>query len=345
MTLTSMGNAAGAGVSTLKDDARLKIPTLKDVYLARQVVDRYLSPTPLLHSHALSEKLGCDLHLKCENMQPIAAFKVRGGVNLMNSLSEEERRRGVVTASTGNHGQSIAYAARLFDVRAVVYMPVMANPMKVAAMRRLGAEVVFDGADFDECRIAAGDRALRDDMHFVHSANDHHIIAGVATQTLEILESLPDLDVLIVPAGGGSGLSGACIAGKAISPGLRVLGVQAAGAPVLYESWKQRTVLSFASVDTFAEGLATRVAFSMPSQIIWSLVDDICLVSDREIRQAMRALLEAAHLAVEGAGAASLAAARQLREQFQGKKVACVVSGGNVTMDGLRQAMDEEQSW
>ncbi len=345
MALTAMESAANAGSPMPQDDPRLAIPTLKDVYLARQVVDRYLSPTPLVHSLALSEKLGFELHLKCENLQPVGAFKVRGGVYLLSSLSAAERKLGVVTASTGNHGQSIAYTARLFGVRAVIYMPSVANPMKVAAMRRLGAEIVFEGADFDECRGAAEQRARRDGMYFVHSANEHHLIAGVATETLEILERQPDLDYLIVPVGGGSGLSGACIAGKAISSNLKVIGVQAAGAPVVYESWKQRKVLSFDRVDTFAEGLATRVAFSMPSQIIWDLVDDICLVTDREMRQAMRALLESAHMAVEGAGAASLAAGWQLREQLQGKKVACVVSGGNVTLDGLREAMDEERSW
>jgi threonine dehydratase len=345
MALTEMENAADAGVSVPPDDPRLAIPTLKDVYLARQVVDRYLTPTPLLHSLALSEKLGFELHLKLENLQPIGAFKVRGGIYLLSSLSDAERNRGVVTASTGNHGQSIAYAAKLFGVRSVIYMPAVANPMKVAAMRRLGAEVVFEGADFDECRGAAEQRANRDGMYFVHSADDHHLIAGVATQTLEMLERQPDLDCVIVPVGGGSGLSGACIAGKAISSDLRVIGVQAAGAPVVYESWKQRKVLSFDSIDTFAEGLATRVAFAMPSRIIWDAVDDICLVSDVELRQAMAALLEYAHVAAEGAGAASLAAAWRLREQLQGKKVACVVSGGNVTLDGLRQAMDEERSW
>jgi len=345
MAPTAMEKTANAGFTMPQDDPRLAIPTLKDVYLARQVVDRYLAPTPLIHSLALSAKMGFELHLKCENLQPIGAFKVRGGIYLLSSLSAEERERGVVTASTGNHGQSIAYAARLFGVRAVIYVPVVSNPMKVAAMERLGAEIVFDGADFDECRIAAGERARQDGMYFVHSANEHHLIAGVATQTLEILERRPDLDVLIVPAGGGSGLSGACLAGKAISPELKIIGVQAAGAPAIYESWKQREVLSLERADTFAEGLATRVAFEMPSRIIWELVDDICLVSDREMRQAMGALLEFAHIAVEGAGAASLAAAWSLREQLQGKKVACVVSGGNVTLDGLRQAMDEERSW
>jgi threonine dehydratase len=345
MALTATENEPKASLPLPQDDSRLAIPTLKDVYLARQVVDRFLSPTPLLQPAALGEKLGCSLFLKCENLQPTGAFKVRGGINLLSALTEKARKLGVVTASTGNHGQSIAFAARLFGARAIVYVPEGANPMKVAGMKRLGAEIVFEGADFDACRIAAGERAERDGMYFVHSANEPRLIAGVATATLEILEAQPDLDYLIVPAGGGSGLSAACIVGKTIAPDLKIIGVQAAGAPVIYESWKRREILEFDRADTFAEGLATRVAFSFPARIIWPLVDDICLVSDREMKRAMLALLESAHIVAEGAGAASLAAAWSLREELKGKKVACMVSGGNVTLDGLKQTMDEERSW
>lgn len=331
--------------SRAHDDDRLVIPTLQDVFLARRVIDRVLTPTPLLESSALNEKFGCRLFLKCENLQPTGAFKVRGGVNLLSSLTDEERKLGVVTASTGNHGQSIAFAARLFGVRALIYMPEHANPMKVAGMRRLGAEVVFEGPDFDACRLAAEQRAKRDGMYFVHTANEPRLIAGVATATLETLEAQPDLDYLIVPAGGGSGLSAACIVGKTIAPELKIIGVQAEGAPVIYESWKRREVLAFDRVDTFAEGLATRVAFDFPARIIWPAVDDIKLVSDREMKRAMVTLLESAHIAAEGAGAASLAAAWGMKSELEGKRVACMVSGGNVTLDGLKQAMDEERSW
>lgn len=345
MTLTAAENEPKTPLSAPQDEDRLAIPTLKDVFLARQVVDRHLPRTPLLQSQALNEKLGFTLFLKCENLQPTGAFKVRGGINLLNSLSESERKLGVVTASTGNHGQSIAYAARLFGARAIIYVPVGANPLKVAGMKRLGAEVVFEGVDFDECRIAAGERAARDGMYFVHSANEPRLIAGVATAALEIMETQPDLDCLIVPVGGGSGLSGACIVGKAISPDLTIVGVQAEGAPVFYESWKRRETLAFERADTFAEGLATRVAFSFPARIVWPLVDDVCLVSDQEIKRAMLAMLESAHLATEGAGAASVAAAWRRRDELKGKRAACMVSGGNVTLDGLKQAMDEERPW
>jgi threonine dehydratase len=327
------------------DDPRFRIPTLHDVCLARRVVDRYLKPTPLLRPAALAERLGCDLYLKCENLQPIGAFKIRGGLNLLSQLSDEERARGVLTTSSGNHGQSIAFAAREFGVRAIVYMPEPANPLKVASMRRLGAEIVFYGADVDACRLQSERHAEREGMYYVHPMNDARLIAGVATYTLEILDEVPDLDVLIVPVGGGSGLSGACLAGKAINPNLTVIGVQSSHAPVIHDSWRRRELLEYDRVDTFAEGIATRVAYELPAHILWDRVDDIRLVTDAELRRAILTILETTRQLAEGAGAAAVAAAYQLRHDLAGKKVAAVLSGGNLTLDSLKQAMDEEQPW
>jgi len=182
-------------------------------------------------------------------------------------------------------------------------------------------------------------------MYYVHSANESRLIAGVATYTLEILEAVPDLDVLIVPVGGGSGLSGACLAGKAINPNLTVIGVQTAHAPVIHDSWKRRELLSYDNAPTFAEGVATRVAFELPSHIIWQHVADIRLVTDADLRRAILTILESTRLLAEGAGAAAVAAAYQLRHELSGKKVCAVLSGGNLTLDSLKQAMDEEQPW
>lgn len=321
------------------------IPTLADVYRARSVVDRYLARTPLLAPPALAEQLGFTVFVKCENLQPIGAFKVRGGLYLLSTLSPEERARGVVTASTGNHGQSIAYAAREFGARALIYVPEGANPNKVAAMRRLGAEVIFAGTDFDSSFAAAEQYAVAEGAYFVHPANTPELIAGVGTSTLEILEAVPDLDALFVPIGGGSGLCGACIVGKAINPDLEVIGVQAAGAPAAHTSWQRRELLALDRADTFAEGVATRVAFELPAEIFWDRVDDMALVSDREMRQAIVALLETTGQLAEGAGAAALAAAYAQRERLAGKKVAVVLSGGNLTLTGLRQALAEEPLW
>lgn len=325
--------------------APLPIPTLLDVYRARRVVDRFLPRTPLLAPPALAARLGCEVHVKCENLQPIGAFKVRGGLNLLSLLTPEERTLGVVTASTGNHGQSIAYAARTFATRATIFVPEGSNPLKVAAIHGLGAEVVVAGHDFDASFAAAAEAAADRGALFVHPANEPRLIAGVATSTLEILEAVPDLDVLIVPVGGGSGLSGAVVVGKALNPRLTVIGVQATGASAVHDSWRRREMIAHERVETFAEGLATRVAHDLPARIIWDGVDDIRLVSDAEMRRALLTLLETTRLLAEGAGAAALAAAYAMREELVGRKVAVILSGGNLTLDALAEALATERPW
>ncbi|MCX7623730.1 MAG: threonine/serine dehydratase [Thermomicrobium sp.] len=327
----------GVSVRGVGDGHRLEPPTFQEILRARAVVQRYLAPTPLVPAPPLSERLGCEVYLKCEQLQPIGAFKVRGGIYLMSKLSPEERARGVVTASTGNHGQSIAYAARLFGVRAIVYAPEGANPLKVAAMRRLGAEVVLTGRDFDEARLACEARAAAEGLRYVHSANEPDLIAGVGTYALEIVESLPDVEAVIVPIGAGSGVCGTGIVMKTVNPVIQVIGVQAAGMPVVYESWRRGQLLELVHGHTFAEGIATRVAFELPLRIIRECVDEIVLVSDEELACAMVELLES-RVVAEGAGAAALAAAYRLRDRLAGKKVVLVVSGGNVTLDTLRWA-------
>ena len=219
--------------------ARLEqqIPTLADVREARRRIAPYLQPTPICPYGALTELVGTEIFVKHENHLPTGAFKVRGGVNLVSQLSEDERRRGVVTASTGNHGQSIAFAAGRFGVRAIVCVPEGANPVKLAAMERLGAELVVHGRDFDDAREHCEALAREHGHRYIHSGNEPHLIAGVGTATLELLESQPDVDVVIVPVGGGSGAAGACIAGKSIRPGLEVIGVQSSAAPAAYRSW------------------------------------------------------------------------------------------------------------
>jgi len=321
------------------------MPTVSDILAARLVVNRYLPPTPILQAPALNQVTGLDLTLKCENMQPVGAFKVRGGIYFMSQLDPEQRARGVVTASTGNHAQSIAWAAREFGVRAVIYMPEVNNPDKVAATRRLGAEVVESGADFDACRAAAEDRARRDGMRYIHPANEPWLLAGVGTYALELIEAAPNLDTVIVPVGGGSGVCGTAIVFKAMRPQTRVIAVQTRNMPAVYDSFHQKRLVSLEGGSTFAEGLATRVAFETPFRIMQALVDDVVLVSEEEMRQAMVLLLDKAHLVSEGAGASSLAAARMLAADLRGQKVGLIVSGGNVTLDTLQRAICDEQPW
>jgi len=321
------------------------VPTLADVFRARAVIRRYLKPTPLLRVPLLSERLECEVLVKAESLNPTGAFKVRGGLFYMSQLSPEALLRGVVGASTGNHGQSIAYAAREFGSTATIFVPTVANPMKVAAMQSLGATVVHRGVDFDECLLAAQAFADESGKVFIHSANEPNLIAGVATHTLEILDEAPEVDAIFVATGGGSGLCGACVAGKGIKPDLQVFGVQAEGAPVIRDSLRDRRLYRYDAMSTFAEGIATREAFSLPARILWEMVDDIEVVSDSELRRSMLTLLETTRLLVEGAGAAGLAGAYKRRASLQGKTIAVIVSGGNVTMDGLSEAMKEERAW
>jgi threonine dehydratase len=308
----------------------LPIPTLTDVLDARRRIAPYLRPTPLYAYPGLSELVGTDVWVKHENHQPVGAFKVRGGVNLISQLTAEERGRGVMAASTGNHGQSVAYAARLFGTPAVVCVPEGANPVKVAAMRGLGAEIVEHGRDFDEAREHSVALAAERGVRYIHSGDEPLLIAGVGTSTLEIIEEQPGIDVIIVPIGGGSGAAGACVAAKGVRDDIEIIGVQAAAAPAAYHSWKARE-LREDSMGTFAEGLATRTAFALPQRILWEQLDDFVLVSDDEIRTAMLRLIETTRNLVEAAGAASLAAALSLRERLAGKRVAIVCSGGNIS--------------
>jgi threonine dehydratase len=220
------------------------MPTFADVLAARHRISAHLRPTPLYQYAALNERLEAEVFVKHENHQPVGAFKVRGGINLVSRLSAEERDRGLITASTGNHGQSIAYAARLFGVRTTICVPEAANPVKVASMRGLGAELVFHGRDFDEARVHCERVATERGYRYVHSGNEPLLIAGVATETLEILEERPETDVVIVPIGGGSGAAGVCIVTKATKPTVKVIGVQSEAAPAAYRSWRERRLVT-----------------------------------------------------------------------------------------------------
>jgi len=313
------------------------LPTIHDVLVARRVIAGHLPRTPLVHAPALDRLLDARVYVKCENLLPTGAFKVRGGINLMQALSPEERRRGVITASTGNHGQSIAYAARMFGVRATIGAPRGNNPLKVAAMRALGAEVVLEGRDFDEAREWVERTARAEGLRYVHSANEPLLISGVATGSLEVLEDLPDADVIVVPIGAGSGACGHCIVAKALSPRVRVIGVQAEGANPVERSLREGRMVSLDRMETFAEGIATRVPHALPFAILRRHLDEAVLVSDEELRRAILLLAEAVRQTAEGAGAASTAAALRIRERLRGKTVVLVLSGGNITLDTLRE--------
>src|SRR6185369_6116654 len=311
----------------------MKAPVYADVVAAREFISPYLPKTPLVRSQKLSEALGSDYYLKLENLQPIGAFKVRGGVNI---VGHDSPGGTLVTASTGNHGQSIAYAGRLFNKRVIIYAPAEnTNPAKVQAMRDLGAEVRLHGRDFDEARLETERAAATEGFRYVHSANEPLLIAGVGTIGLEIFEDLPDVEVIIAPAGGGSCASGNCIVAHELNPKVRVIAVQSDGAPAMWHAWRNRNLDPYPTMKTEHEGLATRVPFEMTNRILWELLSDFVLVSDEQINDAIRVLARDAKQVVEGAGAASLAAAFELRDQLRGKKVVGVVSGGNLSPERL----------
>jgi threonine dehydratase len=316
----------------------MTIPTFADVLLARRQIRPYLPRTPLHNYPALDALLGTRVYVKHENYQPVGAFKVRGGVNLVSQMSAEERNRGVIAASTGNHGQSVAYAARLFSVSARIVVPENANPGKVAAMQGMGAEVIFHGSVYDEAKAYCEALAREHGYRYIHSGDEPLLIAGVATAYLEMLEDEPELDVIIVPIGGGSGAAGAGIAVRAIKPSIRIIGVQSNASPAAYESWRQHRLVE-APNRTLAEGLATGVAFALPQAIMAQTLDDFIQVSDQEILQAIVWMVERAHTLAEGAGAAALAAAYRLRADLANLRVGIMCSGGNVSLEQLRMAL------
>jgi len=321
----------------------MQAPTLRDVYRAKNTIAPHIPRTPLHFSSGLSEMLDAEVYLKHEEYLPLGAFKGRGGINLLANLSDEEKERGLITASSGNHGQSMASACKLFGVKAIIGLPEDANPNKVAAMRALGAELVFHGADFDAARLHCETLAKEEGYRFVHPVNDPLLIAGVGTQALETLEDLPDVQVLMLPLGGGSGVSGACIVAKGIDPSIEVLAVQSEQAPAGYLSWKQGQIVE-AEMNTFAEGVATRSGYELAQSVIRELLDDFLLVSDKEIHRAIGTLVDKAHTLAEGAGATALAGAIKYPEKVKGKKVAITVSGGNITAEQLSQSLEVYRS-
>jgi threonine dehydratase len=310
-------------------DTTLDLIDLEDIHAARGIVYRTLKPTPLLQHALLKAETGLDLYVKHENHNPTNSFKVRGGLNLVGTLAPDERR-GVITASTGNHGQSIALACQRESVPCIVAVPVGNNPDKNASMRAMGADVVEVGRDFDAAREYVESVQRERGLRYIHSANEPKLIAGVATYALEIFEDLPDADVILVPIGGGSGACGCSLVRSLTSRRARVIGVQAAGADAFTRSWRSGTRVADDRVATFAEGMATRVTFDLTFGILRERLDDIVTLTEDELSDGVRLALRATHNLAEGAGAASLAAAVKLREQLQGKKVVCIMSGGNI---------------
>jgi len=317
----------------------LAAPTLQDVLDARARVYAVMQPSPMLRHPLLEEWLGCETWVKHENHNPTGAFKIRGGLNLLAQLSPDERRRGVVSASTGNHGQSIAFASRMHGVKCRIFVPVDNNPDKNAAMRAYGAEVIEFGRDYDEARVEVEAFVAREGWRYIHSANEPHLIAGVGTYALEMLEPLRDLDYLFVPIGGGSGAAGCCVVRSGLGAKTKIVGVQACGADAFTRSWRGPERVTAERVNTFAEGMATRVTFDLTFGILKQELDDIVTLDEPELEEGVLAALRYTHNLAEGSGAAPLAAVKKYGSKAAGKKVGCVMSGGNVDIRTLARLL------
>lgn len=313
--------------------------TLAEVYDAQRIIAEHLQPTPLNSYPLLSNELGFDAWVKLENTQPIGAFKVRGGLYLFSQMSQDELQRGVVSATRGNHGQSLAYAAKLYGASSTIFVPHGNNPDKNKAMRALGAEVIVEGEDFDAAVSAARTHAFQSGARLVHPA-DPNLVTGVATMALEMLDQHERaFDALVVPVGVGSCITGLGLVMKQLSPMTKIIGVQAENASAMYQSWVKDSLCSTDSANTLADGLAVRCGVGTTLKAMVECVDEMLLVNEAEIREAVRLYAETTHQLAEGAAAAGLAGAMKLKGKLQGKRVGLVLTGGNIDRATLKEVL------
>jgi threonine dehydratase len=313
----------------------------EDVLAARERLRPYLGPTPLRRHTLLERAAGgrFTLFAKHENFQPTGSFKVRNGLAVATALGAAQRARGVVGASTGNHGQGVAYAGSLLGVAVTICVPEGNNPSKVEAMRAYGARVVEEGRDYDES-VQVMERIAREEgLTIAHSTNDPQVVAGAGTMTVEMLEQEPELDAVVIAVGGGSQAVGALTVARAVRPSLEVYGVQAAGASAIHDSWHAREPRTTERAATFAEGVATRRCYDLTFPALRDGLAGFVTVTDAEIAQAMRTIVSTTHTLVEGAGALGVAGLAKLQDRLEGKCVAVVLCGANESDEVLRRVL------
>ena len=317
--------------------------TFADVLAARERLRPYLTPTPLREYPLLNTLVGHDIRVwvKHENHHPTQSFKVRNGLSVMTALTPAERAKGAIGASTGNHGQGVAYAGKLLGVPVAICVPERNNPEKNAAIRALGAELIEAGADYEKTVVACARIQAERGMTLVHSTDDPRVIAGAGTMTLEIIEQEPDIDAIVIALGGGSQSVGALTVVAERAPHVKVYAVGAAGAPAQYESWRRGERLTGQPINTFAEGVATGSAYALTFDALRAGLADFVVVPDEAIYAAVRDLIRITHNVPEGAGAAGLAGLHVLASKLAGKRVAIVMCGGNLSMDSLRSALKD----
>jgi threonine dehydratase len=311
--------------------------TRQDFEAAYARVSPHIHHTPLLTSRILSERSGFDVRLKAEIFQRTGSYKIRGPLNKIPQLTDEERRRGVICSSAGNHAQGVALAAQIHGIKSVVVMAENATPSKVAATRGYGAEVVLHGTIWDEANEKAKELVRERGLTYVHPFDDLQLIAGQGTLGMEIVRDWPDVDIVIVPIGGGGLISGVSMAVKAFKPSIKIIGVESSGAPGMHDSVKAGHVVTLDRVDCIIDGLRVKRVGETTFEVVRRYVDDIVTLPDEKMFEAMIWVMSHAKLVVEGAAAASVAALlNNLVDAPKGTRVACVLSGGNVNLDQLR---------
>jgi len=320
--------------------------SLDDVLAARERIASFIDPTPLRRYPTLDAAIpGVSLLVKHENLQPTGSFKVRNGLATVTALSSAERARGVVGATTGNHGLGLAFAGRQLGVPVTICVPTGNNPEKNAALRAWGATVIEEGADYDAAVGVAQRLVESEGRTLAHSTNNVNVLAGAGTMTLEIHEQLGDaesLDTLIIAIGGGSQAVGALTVARTLRPDLEVIGVQAAGAPAVHDSWHAREPRTTERASTFSEGVATRSTYPLTFGALLDGLADFVTVTEAEVADAVRTILSTTHHLVEGAGAMGFAAARKLALRLQGKRVGIIFCGANMDTAVLRRILNRE---
>ncbi|HEX9119749.1 MAG TPA: threonine ammonia-lyase [Terriglobales bacterium] len=314
--------------------------TLHEIRLAAARIREAIPPSPCTVSRALSEMTGGTVFLKLENLQRTGSYKERGALNRLLALTAAERGQALVTASAGNHAQAVAYHAARLGLKAEIWMPLTTPLIKVSATRAWGAEVVLEGTNFDDTFAAALERCRQAGAIFIHPFDDERVMAGQGTLALELLDQLPNLDAVVVPVGGGGLIAGMAVALKETNPSIQVIGVQTALLPSMLEAVKQGKPVNLPGKSTIADGIAVRSAGEKTMPIVARLVDDLVLVDEEEIAAAVLLLLEREKTLAEGAGAVAVAALMHGKLSLAGKRVAAIVSGGNMDVTLLSRIIE-----
>lgn len=314
--------------------------SLEEVLHAEKVVYQHLIPTQLTYYQSLSDLIGANIYIKHENHHPGGSFKIRGGLNIMHHLSKENVK-GVITFSTGNHGISVAQAAKIYGIKATIVVPKENNEEKNTLIRNTGATLIEAGNNFEEAAKIGIEIQKEKGLHYIHAANEPHLINGVGTEFTEILRELPNLDAIILPIGGGSELAAAVTVLKAINPKIEIYAVQAAASQAAYLSWKSKEIMTSEN-KTFAGGFATGTAFEIPFNIYKNQLTDFVLLTEEELMLGIHMALANTHNLAEGAGASTIVAAQKLAPQLKGKNVVLQMSGGNETIAQLRKVLSDQ---